>query len=331
MNRPYFPSGSRMAAALGAAFLCTGTLHGAMVAEWQFNGTEDLDAADNVTVNIPLSYAAPGSSTQSTITPGQTTAGVTMYKAGSTGISSNWAPYLQTGYFSQPTGGNNPSPAGGLSTSSDDSGHRYTDYMGFNGLGGGTYDSGPDAGKTKGGTLYMVIRPNASWNDNKGSYGLFGSGNETIVLSKESGDILQLKVAGVTTSISKPEDGWKTDTFYFVAASWRNNADLILFAREMSDDGPLASPAGVTAPLVALGSANKPSSEPFWIGTRSTQAGTPRSRGGGDFAYVRIDNVYSSVDDMNAVFNGMVVAEPATVGMLGLMGVPMLLRRRRSL
>lgn len=306
-----------------------GTGQAGTVAEWQFNPDKDLPGGEMV----KLDQSAPGASNESVLMK------ESKVVVGATGISDKWQPYLSKGYLEVLSGaGENSAEKHGLltrSTAGDDADNnnaKCETYMGFSGLGSGA----------QGGTVYLVVSPQA--NSTGIRRGLMGSGlwvgqplstwSVTLLWTKDgalrlmagrgeggegnaadlNGDGDQSDYLFAETAVTQT---WDPKKWYFIAASWKEDAAPVLYVREMANDGPAASPAGVAGKVteakgnivakVPTGTA-VPSNEPIAIGANWVNHGNAQTRDGADakIAYVRIENTFTdSPEKMDAAFKGL--------------------------
>ncbi|HTQ31116.1 MAG TPA: SdrD B-like domain-containing protein [Opitutaceae bacterium] len=210
---------------------------------------------------------------------------------------------LYSGYIVCPGG----QSAAGVRTDGANSG--YADYMGFSGFGSGTYTNGPDVGKCVGGTVFLVVRPHdATWNSTTEQLFGCGSGTETstgsgwIELYQNNG-VLSLKIGcqSAASSLSLPSISWDTNSWYFIAASWREGK-MSLYCRAMNSTDGQASPAALTAEGTSSATGEtSPGSEPLIFGARadSNDPGSSFGSADADIAYCRVDNVYSDPVDID--------------------------------
>ena len=123
---------------------------------------------------------------------------------------------------------------------------------------------------------------------------------------------------------------WDVEKWYFMAASWAPGEDSVMYLREMAAGGPAASPAGLvgsvnpgTNALDAYIPADAPLLFGGWIQGGNFADGTRA-----DWAWGQFLNTAVTIEEMEAKFDSL-VPEPMTVLLLsmGLAGVSM--RRRR--
>jgi hypothetical protein len=110
---------------------------------------------------------------------------------------------------------------------------------------------------------------------------------------------------------------WDSSKWYFVAASWQTGQTPVLYVRELSSEGPAASPAAAKAELskgdkfvekIPEGHNDYPFVRPFAIGARWTDTGGAQGTfdgAGARIAWFRLDNVYSSDKDIATVFESL--------------------------
>ncbi len=330
-----------LGAVTAAALLITMPVSAQVVAEWRF----DDDVEKGLDDTIALSTAAEGAATTSVLrrSGGSATAS---YHPESTGIdTATWAEFLGNGFL-QVSGGSYNTSAG-LVTEGQEG--QYRRYMRFRGFGEGEHTEGDVAGKTRGGTVYLIIQPSDEWSA-KQQRGLFGSGYNigrptsggaislyqqagtlTIQISRGetaqpghnenidlNGDGDYLDTAVVETTIDFAD--WDSSKWYFVAASWTTGEAPILYLRELDPDAqPLIGqpkPANITATegerdrivLEATPVGREPYAQVLAIGSTWYDAGDgggPAYGMAGKLAYARIDNVFSSIEDIEAVFNSL--------------------------
>lgn len=274
------------------------------VAEWKFDSATEESGGSIV----KLDKFREGASDESVLCENSTIV------SAATGLGDKWNASLSTGYLETGSGGGFESSANkeGLVTKANSTEKRngaYTSYFGFNGLGSGTWGDGSQ----KGGTVYLVLSPRASWRQGM-RYGLMGSGHAgdggvqlTITKSGELALIVGGRAIGEGTA--KVTRDWAPDAWYFVAASWQANAEPILYVREMAPSGPAESPAP------SLGSPGSPApasgsfeGEPLVIGANWYDPGAnPGTVYGAaaKIAYVRFDNIFSTSEEMEAVFKSL--------------------------
>ena len=354
--------------ALAGVLIAASMASAATVVEWQFNDPTDQALGGTVSLITPVS----GMSTTSSLLKSGGTATANYYTA-STGINpAQWQAILTSGYLQTARGSYNTSA--GLITPNNSTG-RYSNYMGFSGFGTGTYASGDDAGKDKGGTAYVIFRPdNATWGSSStqqralfgvgyniggttsggaislyqvnGALTLQASRGETAASGHNSaidfnGDGDNKDVARVEVTIT-PAAGWDPTKWYFVAASWKTGAVPVLYLRELDPSSvamtgtltpeslPTTYDVKNTLYLASIPTGIEPNAQPFAIGSTWYDAGGgggPAYGLGGDVAYGRVDNVFSTTADMDAVFQSLQIPEPATMALLG-GGALMLVRRK---
>jgi hypothetical protein len=279
--------------------LAVAAVQAGTVAEWKFDGKEPL-GADQV---VPLDGFLPSASGESVLMA------TTSFSPDATGIGDKWAPFLQAGYLDAGAGDAKEAanqhglvtkntrdekiyPAGNAS---------YRAYLGFAGLGS----------EGKGGTVFLVVSPK-SWGS--GSYSLFGTGHfgGQVFLSFNKGELRLVTGqggSGKLRALSTVSQEWETDSWYFVGISWSGGQDPVLYVRKMDAAGAESSPEAIvgtaTGPVPDI--AEQPHFDPLVIGARWVNTGGADSlhtMGGANarFAYARVDNVYSTKEDMEAVF-----------------------------
>ncbi|HAU36789.1 MAG TPA: hypothetical protein DCX07_03615 [Phycisphaerales bacterium] len=122
---------------------------------------------------------------------------------------------------------------------------------------------------------------------------------------------------------SDVEQAWNPAKWYFVAASWQEESAPVLYVREMSAEGPAASPAAVKGEPVAAGGnvlaavpagSTGPRYEPLVVGARWINAGVPQTQDGADarIAYARFDKGYVTIESMNKVFESLAASAAET-------------------
>ncbi len=166
------------------------------------------------------------------------------------------------------------------------------------------------------------------------------AGHNTAIDFNGDGD--NLDFAAVETRLTVGT--WDLTKWYFAAASWRTGEAPLLYFREL--DGASTALQGALLPLVntqttgtkdnlflaTIPTGIEPNAQPIAIGSTWYDAGgggNPAYGLGGKIAYGRIDNVFSTATDMNAVFQSLMVPEPTTMSLL-LLGACGLVRRRRA-
>lgn len=276
------------------------------VAEWKFDTDKQLAGGEIVKLDTFNPKASDISKLMqlSTVEPFET------------GLGDKWQPCLRKGYLVAPlsVGGKSQNQVGlRTETSSDaDNNAEFRDYFGFSGLG--------RAEKGTGGTVYLVIKPNEGWEAPARRRTLFGTGHTIegvikVVVNEQKA--LTLTVGGVsdkgrhdavTSSLDFP---WENDKWYFIGASWQEGSMPLLYVREMSaEGGPLVSPPGMTAQAdsVAPSATDSPKPDPLVIGAYWFNTGGEwYVTDGADacIAYARIENSYSTIDDMKSVFDSL--------------------------
>lgn len=283
---------------LASAIFFSHSLLAGPVAEWKF------DQADEVTggAEVKLDLATSGAKGTSLLMD------KSVVSAAPTELGSGWKPFLSTGFLESQRG----STLGqhGLVTDlkpGDNTGSNYRAYMGFTGFGSGTAEDG----KLEGGTIYLVVSP-ADWAPGA-RYGLFGTGHAgegAVALGIAKTGALTLRAGsqngGASTAAVTQE--WKPAAWYFVAGTWREGEPITLLVQEMSKDGPKAfSGASVTAtdPVPKL---EQPQYDPIAIGANWYDPGdNPGTNDGANarLAWARLDNNFSTEDEMKAVFQSL--------------------------
>lgn len=247
----------------------------------------------------------------------------TLIDAGSTGISDKWSDALTVGFLNvAPYPNYNNLNMVGMTTLAPARDYLYSDAGDYSGFGNG------QAG-TDGGTVYFVIQPQVNWNSD-GRFGLFGCGAalslsdvSMIDLYCRDGGTLYLDCgstpagARIVAQATVSSVTWSTDSWYFVAASWRSGEPPVLYVRELSTDGPVASLEATLGTVtktpgfqdVVPDAVNGfPFVRPFSIGARWTDTGGAMGShdgAGAKIAYFRLDNTYSTTDDVDRVFQSL--------------------------
>jgi hypothetical protein len=297
-------SGGRPSSAARTIFACglvlaVAAVQADTVAEWKFDGKEPL-GADQV---VPLDHFLPSASGESVLMA------ATSFSPDATGISDKWAPFLQTGFLDAGEGDGKASanqhglvtkntqdaklyPAGNAS---------YRAYLGFAGLGS----------EGRGASVFLVVSPK-SWAS--GNHSLFGTGHlgGQVFLSVSKGELRFVAGqggSGTLRSQSALAQEWETDAWYFVGISWSGGQNPVLYVRKMDGAGAGASPEAVlgTASGTVPEIAEQPRYDPLVVGARWVNTGGSDSLytlGGANarIAYARVDNGYSTEEDMEAIF-----------------------------
>ncbi|RRK00137.1 hypothetical protein Ga0100230_019375 [Opitutaceae bacterium TAV3] len=279
------------------------TTHAETVVEWKFDGPATAGGE-----LVPATTAVPKGSPNGKLMPGSSIV------AEPTGISDKWSDFLQNGFLRTGRGnaknqfGLKTEPTGGTKKGGNAS---YYRYFGFSGLG---LKEGGD-----GGTLYLVFKPNAAWNSPVKRRSLFGTGHAVegqISLRANEQKQLVLNVGCLRPESKKNAVAsiltttWEPDTWYFLAASWQESSDPILFLRKLSPEGAKTSPAAILGK--ATGPAPSPTAgpnfDPLVIGAGWNNPGNdPHTADGADasIAYARIDNTYATEADIQTLFQSL--------------------------
>lgn len=257
-----------------------------IVAEWQFNGSENIAPGGT----IPLDLVAPKASAVSELSSRSE------YQAGPTGISDAWQPWLRTGYLVLPSGVEKN--GAGLMTkavSEDKKDARYGRYMGKAGMGGGTF--------------YAVVCPTEDWNAGK-RRGIMGTGHSIegyLALSVEAGTI-SFEAGGIRDgqrqrAVSRAAVRFTPGKWLFIGASWLAGRNPVLYLRE------LESTTEVTGAFDSVcGDYGQPNYDPLAIGAIWTNTGSEAGTIdglGGKIAWARFENLPSQLAEMQAVFAGL--------------------------
>ncbi|HEY9247760.1 MAG TPA: hypothetical protein VIO38_01445 [Rariglobus sp.] len=285
------------------AFLALGiSCHAEVVIEWKFDGGKSLNGGELATADA----VAPGASATARLLPGSSIA------AESTGISAKWSDFLRSGFLR--SGRGTGKDEFGLKTeaaSAAANNANYLDYFTFSGLG--------SEERATGGTLYMVFRPDAAWSNPVKRRALFGTGhtfegvvnlqiNEQKELSLTVGRVRPEATKDAVSATLAPT--WEQGAWYFVGASWRQNAAPVLFVRKLSPEGAKASPAGLIgkASGVAPTRTDSPKKDPLVIGASWINPGRNAGTVDGadaDIAYVRLENTHATQEDMEKAFESL--------------------------
>ncbi|MBN2712898.1 MAG: hypothetical protein JXR97_10790 [Planctomycetes bacterium] len=312
----------------------------ATVMELKFDETQNIPAADEKQKDQPARLLKMEGCPEKA-SPHAELLSDTTYNAGATGISDQWKAYLATGFVDVGASGSGKSDwyRNGLRSYRQDKKIRgfYEEYMGFAGFG--------NKEKNTGGCIMLVVSPHSDWIG--GRHGLFGSGSNfgtssscgALNLWMEDG-VLRF-IAGRCEGIKRPGfsvptkdlngDGdtkdwiysestivmrWKQDSWYFIAASWQDDAKPVLYVREVSPAGPLVSPVAIHGNVTPEegnvletipAGATTPSSHPLSIGAYYANPGQDRFHFGAEarIAYARLDNAYLTYDEIESVFGSM--------------------------
>ena len=236
------------------------------------------------------------------------------YVAAATGLGDAWQLYLRFGYLDIKSGtGDAAKNAHGLITKESAPGAkdgRFSNYLGQAGI-----------REDKGGAVYLVFSPQGDWKSDKRK-GLMGTGHRGdgyIGLSVKGG-IIGVEVGGrmlgaMDIAESKTEMNFEIGKWYFVGASWRGGHNPVLYIREMNGGGPSASPAGRAGKFDSVcGIFEQPKYDPIVIGSLWFNAGGEAvATDGADakIAFVRIDNTYAKIKEMESVFDSLgVLSKP---------------------
>jgi hypothetical protein len=292
---------------LATLFLAPAFSSGNTVAEWKFDETEPLTTDGIIKIQQTPSKASDESILRNR----------TEYKPEPTEIGSGWASYLQTGYLDVARDTNTDDEAGLMTrntSSSKNSNFGYSKYMGFKGLGKGN----------DGGTVCLVFSPKSDWYKAPGNRTLFGTGMLPgnvyttagwillgykfenvfhLVLGQGDGTVAQLS----TSTISPKDMELKKDRWYFVAGSWKEAADPVLYLREMKSGGPAMSPKAEIGKTGGkpLEKTTEPSESSLCVGALVGDSGfVQRTTYGADarIAYARLDNEYMDAEKMEKIF-----------------------------
>lgn len=186
------------------------------------------------------------------------------------------------------------------------------------------------------GTMYMVFRPTSEWTTShrRTLTGTGGTGWAYMRLwvPQSSSTLLFDYVRGVSNAASPKAKcqtsiavTWDTNKWYFVATSWGYGAEPLLYLREMSPQGPEASPAATLGTLttatgyqgtVPAGQNGMPFVRPLTIGAHYYDPGGNAGTIDGaaaHFAYVRLDTGLSTYVKIDEVFNSLGVPDESTV------------------
>lgn len=280
--------------AVAAMFVCAGNnLWAAIAAEWTFEVDETFTTDS-------------GASTSATLL------GTSTVNTGPTGISPNWASFLQNGYMTANPGNNE-----GVT---------------------------PDAKAPQlfqhdrvEGSFCGVMSPNQDMNTF--IFGVFGISSEgtdpgyvSSKISYGSWHSWAGRAPGPSNRANTAVYGtpWDTQKWYFMALSWAPNQDSVMYLREMAAAGPDVSPVGLVGsvnPGTNVADAYVPADAPLlfggWIQGGGFADGTRA-----DWAWGQFLNTAVTLEDMQAKFDGL-VPEPATVLLLSLGWAGVSLRRRR--
>jgi hypothetical protein len=228
-----------------------------------------------------------------------------------TGLGRRWQKFLGTGFLDV-TGGSGASSGNqhGLATDtkpSSDGNTNYRRFMGFSGFGTGD----DDASKPRGGTLYLVLSPR-DWAAGT-RYGLFGTGHAgdgAVTLTINKNGALVLSAGSKASSASASIDAqWDADQWYFIAASWRQDEAPVLVVHPMSPDGKAKSAPAVQGIAEGVSpAADHPQYDPLVVGSAWYNPGadaTARDGANARFAWVRLENTFNNVQEMDTVFQGL--------------------------
>lgn len=302
---------------LAAAMVCGATAHADTVAAMNFGTAADNAKPDTTTVKMD-SFNKEADGEMKLQGNGSQ---VTKIDTGSTGISDKWDKALQAGYLEVAGYANyNKLDQVGICTTQPARAYFYGDIKGYGDFGDGTDGR-------NGGTIYIVFQPTANWA--KSRRGLFGSGAHPN-LSNSAGIGLYCRDGTLYMDCASNSDGdketsrakitgvkWDTSKWYFVAASWQIGQPPVLYLRELSADGPAASPAAINgtvmksdklSPTVPGGYRNFPFLRPMAIGARYVDNGGARGTfdgAGAKIAWFRLDNVYDQTSDIDTIFLGL--------------------------
>jgi hypothetical protein len=284
-------------AALGVLGFGAGHASAAMVAEMQFN------AADPVAANgtLDMEYARVNLNTSAEIASHRVQMGTdaaNAYVPGATGISAaQWQSFLTTGYYTVGTASNGattPQVSGlyGVSDGVASSGQNFNKYTGFGGFPTSTWTAtdvtngnapAADVGKTRGGTVYLIFKPNAAYTSgskylfssgynigNKASTGTVefyvtgGAGTNDVVFAMGQGEAPNHSndyTGGVQTDLNGDSDtgdfvraesaatitALDPAKWYFAAASWSGGQSPVVYMRELDPNSTAATGAAVAA------------------------------------------------------------------------------------
>lgn len=286
----------------GLVWAACGMLQADPVAEWKFDGPAPLGGGQEV----PLDFYDPAASGVSVLMEESS------YVPEATGLGESWQEFLRKGFLDVgPAQGKTSANRQGLVTKNTVSDRlypadnaSYRAYLGFAGLGSGS----------RGGTVYLVVSPR-DWSS--GTLPLFGTGHlgGQVLLGLHNGR-LRLTVgpwgSGATRATATVEQAWEADTWYFIAASWSGGQPPVLYVRALGSEGVKGAPAPElgTADGSVPDITEQPRYDPLVIGARWVNSG------GGDslftenganarFAWVRIDNVFSEKEAMEAVYSSL--------------------------
>lgn len=297
------------------------------VAEWQFNGDQDLAGG----AIVKLDATAPDASQESKLMPKSS------YIAGSTGLGSGWKPFLASGYarFEKGTGSSSDNQHGLVIAETNAAAHNGQ-YRSFFGTGLGA--------APKGGTAYLVIRPRSDWTDSR--RGLLGCGyafgrpvssgafalqvdqgqifwrvgrGENTTQTGHTAPVMDLNADGDTNDYVYAESAikqkWNPKSWYFIAVSWQEDAVPVLYVREMGDSPANSPKAVIGEATTAQGNiiatipakSGGPRYDPLTIGAIWNNPGSGRTNDGAeaDIAYARFDRVFSTAEEMEKAFFGL--------------------------
>lgn len=182
------------------------------------------------------------------------------------------------------------------------------------------------------GTFYMVFRPTSSWTTGhrRTLTGTGGTGWTYMRLwVPQNSSTLTFDYVRVNATAAKSQitvtPTWSSSTWYFVAISWQSGQEPLLYLREMSAQGPEASPVATLGTLttasgfqstVPSGSNNMPFVRPLAIGAYYYDPGGNAGTVDGaaaHIAYVRIDRGLSTYAQIEAVFNALGAPDDCTL------------------
>ena len=263
----------------------------AVAAEWTFEVDESFTTDS-------------GASTSATLL------GTSTITTGPTGISTNWASFLQNGFMTANPGNNQGVEA-------DASAPDLFEHSVVEGSFCGVMSPNQDM------TTFIF-----------GVFGISGEGTDPGYVSSKISYGAWHSWAGhapdrANTAVYNTP--WDTEKWYFLALSWAPGENSVMYLREMDPGGPAASPAGLvgsvnagTNPVGAYIPADAPLLFGGWIEPGGTRADGTRA----DWAWGQFLNTAVAIEDMEAKFESL-VPEPVTALLLsiGLAGVSM--RRRR--
>jgi hypothetical protein len=279
---------------LAAWAVSVGPARAEVVAEWKFDGAEELSGG----ARVALDRVAGDASAQSELKP------LAKVRPGPTGLGEAWQTWLRSGYLESADGGKNEAGLATRATSEDGKNARFARYLGKTGI----WTHG-------GGTVYLAASPAADWNTDK-LQGLFSSGHRIggfVDVGVKSGAAFiavgGMKYGRPDTAEARASYKFEIGKWYFIGASWQGGHNPVLYVREMDARGP-ASPreaeAGTFEKVCEI--FEQPGYDPLVIGASWINTGGEsftQDGAQGRIAYARVDNTPAKLADMKAVLEGL--------------------------